>query len=163
MEEASVQPALPTRERGGEEEFLPVILVSEGARVTSSTAESGGSPPPRRSPVTLGDKPMEDLGVGLSFTYEVTRSVQDLLSTDRENTTGDEFPLETFHTPRTQPIANVVSTKRKRVMGDSNDRSIRRKLILRDESGEETSLEGSLEIPSSAGSPVLSPIVTELV
>ena len=46
-------------------------------------------------------------------------------------------------------------------MGDSNDRSIRRKLILRDESGEETSLEGSLEIPSSAGSPALSPIVTE--
>ena len=46
-------------------------------------------------------------------------------------------------------------------MGDSNDRSIRRKLILRDESGEETSLEGSLEIPSSAGSPALSPIVRE--
>ena len=35
------------------------------------------------------------------------------------------------------------------------------KLILRDESGEETSLEGSLEIPSSAGSPALSPILTE--
>ena len=46
-------------------------------------------------------------------------------------------------------------------MGDSNDRSIRRKLILRDESGEKTSLEGSLEILSSAGSPALSPIVTE--
>ena len=46
-------------------------------------------------------------------------------------------------------------------MGDSNDSSIRRKLILRDESGEETSLEGSLEISSSAGRPALSPIVTE--
>ena len=42
-EEASVQPALSTGERGGEveEEFLPVVSVSEGARVTSSTAESG--------------------------------------------------------------------------------------------------------------------------
>ena len=154
-EEASVQPALPTGERGGEgeEEFLPVVSVSEGARVPSS--------PPRRSPVTLGDKPMEDPRVGLSFTYEVPRSVQDLLSTDRENTKGNESPLEIFHTPRTQPIVPVVSTKRKRAMGDSNDRSIRRKLILRDESGEETSLEGSLEIPRSAGSPALSPILTE--
>ena len=54
-EEASVQPALPTGERGGEgeKEFLPVVSVLEGARVTSSTAESGGSPPPRRSPVLL--------------------------------------------------------------------------------------------------------------
>ena len=44
-EEASVQPALSTGERGGEgeKEFLPVVSVSEGARVTSSTAESGGS------------------------------------------------------------------------------------------------------------------------
>ena len=160
-EEASVQPALLTGEREGEgeEECLPVV--SEGARVPSSTTESGGSPPPRRSPVTLGDKPMEDPGVGLSFTYEVPRSVRDLLSTDRENTKGNDSPLETFHTPRTQPIVPVVSTKRKRAMGDSNDRSIRRKLILRDESGKETSLEGSLEIPSSAGSPALSPIVTE--
>ena len=104
---------------------------------------------------------MEDPGVGLSFTYEVPRSVQDLLSTDRENTKGNESPLEIFHTPRTQPIVPVVSTKRKRAMGDSNNRSIGKKLILRDESGEETSLEGSLEIPSSAGSPALSPIVTE--
>ena len=73
MEEASVQPALPTEEEGGEGEveFLPVVSVSEGAGVTSSTAEPGGSPPPRRSPVTLGDKTMEDPGVGLSFTYEV--------------------------------------------------------------------------------------------
>ena len=162
-EEASVQPALPTGERGGEgeEEFLPVVSVLKGARVTSSTAESGGSPPPRRSPVTLGDKPMEDPGVGLSFTYEVPRLVQDLLTTDRENTKGNESPLKIFHTPSTQPIVPVVSTKSKRAMGDSNDRSIRRKLILRDELGEETSLEGSLEIPSSAGSPALSPIVTE--
>ena len=162
-EEASVQPAIPTRERGGkfEEEFLTVVSVSEGARVTSSTAESGGLPPPCHSHVTLGDKLMEDPGVGISFTYEVPQSVQDLLSTDRENTKGNESPLETFHTPRAQPIVPVVSTKRKRAMGDSNDRSIRRKLILRDESGEETSLEGSLEIPSSAGSPALSPIVTE--
>ena len=163
--EASVQPALPTGERGGEgegeEEFLPVVSVSEGARVTSSTAESGGSPPPHRSPVTLGDKQMEDPGVGFSFTYEVPRSVQDLLSTDQKNTKGNKSPLETFHTPRTQLIVPVVLTKRKRAMGDSNDRSIRRKLILRDESGEETSLEGSLEIQSSAGSPALSPIVTE--
>ena len=106
---------------------------------------------------------MKDPGVGLSFTYEVglPRPVQDLLSTDRENTKGNESPVETFHTPRTQPIVPVVSTKRKRVMGDSNDRSIRKKLILRDESREETSLEGSLEIPCSAGSPALSPIVTE--
>ena len=104
---------------------------------------------------------MEDPGVGLSFTYEVPRPVQDILSTDRENTQGNESPVETFHTPRTQPIVTVVSTKRKRTVGDSNDRSIRRKLILRDESGEETSLEGSLEIPSSAGSPALSPIVPE--
>ena len=145
----------------GEEEFLPVVSVSEGARLTSSTAESGGSPPPRCSPVTLGDMPMEDPGVGLSFTYEVPRSVQDLLSTDRENTRGNESPLETFHIPHTQPIVPVVSTKRKRAMGDSNDHSIRRKLILRDESGKKTSLEGSLEIPSSTGSPALSPIVTE--
>ena len=45
-EEASVQPALPTGERGGEgeEEFLPVVSVSEGARVASSTAESGDRP-----------------------------------------------------------------------------------------------------------------------
>ena len=60
---------------------------------------------------------MEDPGVGLSFTYEVHRSVQDLLSTDQENTKDCEAPLETFHTP-------VVPTKRKRAMGDSNDRSI---------------------------------------
>ena len=79
---------------------------------------------------------MEDPGVGLSFTYEVPRSVQDLLSIDRENTKGNNSPLETFHTPRTQPIVPVVSTKRKRAMGDSNDRSNRRRLILRDESGE---------------------------
>ena len=59
------------------------------------------------------------------------------------------------------PIVPVVLTKRKRAMGDSNDRSIRRKLILRDESGEETTLEGSLAIKSSAGSLALSPIVTE--
>ena len=52
-EEASVQPALPRGE--GEEEFLPVVSVSEGARVTSSTAESGGSPPPRRSPGRQAD------------------------------------------------------------------------------------------------------------
>ena len=72
-EEASVQQAPSTGERGGEgeEESLPVVSVSEGARVNSSTAESGGSPPDRRSPVTLGDKPMEDPGVGLYFTYEV--------------------------------------------------------------------------------------------
>ena len=44
--------------------------------------------------------------------------------------------------------------------GDSNYRSIRRKLILRDESGEEKILKGSLEIPCSAGSSALSPIVT---
>ena len=63
----------PDRGEGGEreEEFLPVVSVLEGARVTSSTAESGGSLPPRRSPVTLGDKPMEDPGVGLSFTFDV--------------------------------------------------------------------------------------------
>ena len=94
---------------------------------------------------------MEDPGVG----YEVPRPVQDLLSTDRENTKGIESPLETFQTPRTQPIVPIVSTKRKRAVGDSNDRSIRRKVILRDESGEKTGLEGS------AGSPALSPIVTE--
>ena len=104
---------------------------------------------------------MEDLGVGLSFTYEVPRPVQDLLSTDRENTKGNESPVETFHTPCTQPIVPVVSTKRKWAVGDSNDRSIKRKLILRNESGEKTNLEGSLEIPNSAGSPALSPIVTE--
>ena len=42
--EASVQPALPTGERGGEgeEEFLPVVSATEGARVTSSTVESEG-------------------------------------------------------------------------------------------------------------------------
>ena len=80
---------------------------------------------------------------------------------DWENTKGNEPPVETFHTPRTQPIVPVVSTKRKRAMGDSNDPSIRRKLIFRDESGEDTSLEGALEIPSSAGSPALSPIMTE--
>ena len=47
-EEASVQPALPTGERGGEgeEEFLPVVSVTEGARVTSSTVESGGPSSP---------------------------------------------------------------------------------------------------------------------
>ena len=33
--------------------------------------------------------------------------------------------------------------------------------MLGDESGEETSLEGSLEIPSSAGSTALSPMVTK--
>ena len=103
---------------------------------------------------------MEDPGVGLSFTYEVPRPVQDILSTDRENTQGNES-VETFHTPRTQPIVPVVSTKRKRTVGDSNDSSIRRELILREESVEETSLEGSLEIPSSAGSTALSPIMTE--
>ena len=80
---------------------------------------------------------MEDPGVGLSFTYEVPRSVQHLLSTDRENTKGNESPLEIFHTPRTQPIVPVVSTKRKRAMGASNDRSIRRKLILRVRRGNE--------------------------
>ena len=73
----------------------------------------GGSPPPRGSPVTLGDKLMEDSGVGLSFTYKVPRPVQDLLSTDRENTKVNESPVETFHTPRTQPIVPVVSNKRK--------------------------------------------------
>ena len=109
------------------------------SKFAHSTAESGGSPPSRCSPVALGDKPMEDPGVGLSFRYEVPQPVQDLLSTDRENTAGNASPVETFHTPRTQPIVPVVSTKRKRAVGDSNDRSIRRKLIPRDESGEETS------------------------
>ena len=42
---------------------------------------------------------MEDPGVRLSFTYEVPRSVQDLLSTDRENTKGNESPLEKHSTP----------------------------------------------------------------
>ena len=55
------------------------------------------------------------------------------------------------HLKHSTPLAH------KRVVGDSNDRSIWRQLILRDESGEETSLEGSLEIPSSTGSPALSP------
>ena len=139
-EEASVQLALPTGERG---RISSGGFGLKGARVDSSTAETEGSPPTRRFPVTLGDKPMEDTGVGLSFTYEVPRAVQDLLSTDRENTKGNESPLETFHTPRTQPIVPVVLTKRKRTVGDSNDRSIRRKLIVRDKSGEETGLEGS--------------------
>ena len=94
---------------------------------------------------------MEDPGVG----YEVPRPVQDLLSPDRENTKGIESPLETFQTPRTQPIVPIVSTKRKRTVGDSNDRFIRRKVLFRDESGEKTGLVGS------AGSPALSPIVTE--
>ena len=145
-EETSVQPALPTRERGGEgeKEFFPVVSVSEGARVTSSTAESGGSP--------------------METSRWRIRGWDYLLHMRYPDQSRIYYPLIGRILKVMNPhlkYSTVVSTKRKRAMGDSNERSIRMKLILSDESGEETSLEGSLEIPSSAGSPALSPIVTE--